>query len=222
MTEREFQIQFERQLNSKLPSYNNDTKLNSDTIFHYINRAKDEYIKSLYRIFQRNQEITDMLRILVVTKPYTGSSLQKNNNIFTCEYPEDYSYALGEQVKIKINGSNACGYDTESKYYDVLEATIETYSRILENSLSEYRLHYGKAKPVRLYTDNKIQLTTDGLYDVIEYNLQYLRKSSDLGKALQNKYEDLPEESHQDIVDAAVALYIADVATTSNSDKKSE
>lgn len=45
MTEREAQIRFERQLENILPQYQNGFKLNSDTIFFYINKAKEEYIK---------------------------------------------------------------------------------------------------------------------------------------------------------------------------------
>nr|DAH51507.1 MAG TPA: hypothetical protein [Caudoviricetes sp.] len=45
MTEREMQISFERSLIASVPGYNVNTKLTSDTIFHYLNKAKDDYIK---------------------------------------------------------------------------------------------------------------------------------------------------------------------------------
>lgn len=77
MRERDFQIQFERQLQTLIPGYNTTTKLNSDTIFSYINRAKDEYVKQLYRVFQQNQEITDKLRTLVDKTIYTKSDFMK-------------------------------------------------------------------------------------------------------------------------------------------------
>ena len=56
------QISFERSLIASIPGYNVNTKLTSDTIFHYLNKAKDDYIKQLYRVFQQNQEISDKLR----------------------------------------------------------------------------------------------------------------------------------------------------------------
>ena len=79
MTERQFQIAFERQLNNIIPGYNIMSKLNSDTIFYYINRAKDEYVKQLYRAFQLNQELSDKLRTLVKTDKYTSFDFKKVN-----------------------------------------------------------------------------------------------------------------------------------------------
>lgn len=68
MRERDFQINVERQLNNIITNYNDSIKFPSDTLFHFINKAKDEYVKQNFRVFQRNQEITDNIRTLVNTK----------------------------------------------------------------------------------------------------------------------------------------------------------
>lgn len=107
MRERDFQIQFERQLQTLIPGYNTTTKLNSDTIFSYINRAKDEYVKQLYRVFQQNQEITDKLRTLVDKTIYTKSDFMVEDNRWSTSYPNNYLFALGEETFIDIY-SNAC------------------------------------------------------------------------------------------------------------------
>ena len=65
MCERDFQINVERQLNNIIPNYNETIKFPSDTLFHFINKAKDDYVKQNFRVFQRNQEITDNIRTLV-------------------------------------------------------------------------------------------------------------------------------------------------------------
>ena len=65
MRERDFQINVERQLNNIITNYNDTIKFPSDTLFHFINKAKDEYVKQNFRVFQRNQEITDNIRTLV-------------------------------------------------------------------------------------------------------------------------------------------------------------
>lgn len=75
MCERDFQINVERQLNNIIPHYNETIKFPSDTLFHFINKAKDEYVKQNFRVFQRNQEITDNIRTLVNTKDYTTYNL---------------------------------------------------------------------------------------------------------------------------------------------------
>lgn len=220
MRERDFQIQFERQLQTLIPGYNTTTKLNSDTIFSYINRAKDEYVKQLYRVFQQNQEITDKLRTLVDKTIYTKSDFMVEDNRWSTSYPNNYLFALGEETFIDIY-SNACPL-LVVRTRDVLEATIETVDRILENSLSEYHLHHNQARPVRLYTENKIVLITDGNYGIIKYILTYLRNAKDLGKDLVKEYTELPEVTHQEIVDAAVRLYLSEAASTKQSDKSDE
>lgn len=217
MTERQFQIAFEKQLKTSIQVYDEQYKLTSDTIFHYINRAKDQYIKAMYSRFQYNQTVSDNLRTLVVTTELQPSNIDTIHNKFIYTYPDNYQYTLGEQVSIKIL-NNRCP-NLESKYRDVLEATVETVDKILENSLSEYHLHHNQARPVRVFKDNVIELITDGNYDVDQYILTYLRKSYDLGSKLTEEYTDLPEQTHQEIVDAAVLLYLQE-ASTSNSSKE--
>lgn len=102
MCERDFQINVERQLNNIIPNYNETIKFPSDTLFHFINKAKDEYVKQNFRVFQRNQEITDNIRTLVNTKSYTTYSFSKLGNKWEANYPEDYMFALGENVYISI------------------------------------------------------------------------------------------------------------------------
>ena len=208
MTERDFLISFERQLINIIPNYLNGGKLKSDTIYYYINRAKDEYVKQLYRIFQQNQEITDKLKTLVTTKTYRYSDFTVYNNRFITTYPDDCMFVLGEQVRIQIK-NNKC-INRIVKNQDVIEATIETVDKILSNSLSEHHLHHGQAKPVRLYTDGKIVLYTDGNYQVRIYNMTYLRKPKyiDIHKKPFDEYTDMPEHTHSEIVKLAAQMYI--------------
>lgn len=222
MTEREFQINMERQLNTIIPNYNVTIKFPSDTLFHYINKAKDEYVKQNFRVFQRNQEITDNIRTLVNTKSYTTYNFSKLGNKWETDYPTDYMFALGENVYISIK-DNKCN-NLITRESDVIEATIETVSQRLSNSLSDHRLRYNQAKPIRVYTDNKIVLYTDGNYDISSYELTYLRKAKDLGEFsnLVNEYTDLPENTHQDIVNLAVQMLVSTLPNTSSKRSQDE
>ena len=49
-------------------------------------------------------------------------------------------FALGEQTYIRIKNPQ-CDYVTKAR--DVIEATIESVDKRLEDSLSEYHLRYG-------------------------------------------------------------------------------
>lgn len=214
------QISFERSLIASVPGYNVNTKLTSDTIFHYLNKAKDDYIKQLYRVFQQNQEISDKLRILVRSTTYQKVDFEKQGNKWIGEYPTDYMFSLGEEVEIEIV-NNKCP-NIKVKTRDVIEATIENVDRILENSLSEYHLHHNQARPVRLQSINSIILYTDGNYDINKYTLNYLRNGIDMGDNLTKQYEDLPKVCHQEVVDLAVRLYMSEAASAAKASSSDE
>lgn len=216
MTERDAQIRFERQVAQIIPDYTDNRKINSDTIFFYINKALGDYVKELYRSFQITQEISDKLRRLVKTSKYTESDFTVHNNKFSTDYPEDYMFALGEQTYIRIKDPQ-CDYVTKAR--DVIEATIESVDRRLEDSLSEYRLRYGQAKPIRVYTENKIVLYTDGNYSISNYDLTYLKEPKKLGNALTQEYTDLPEYALTEVVDVAVETYLRQVTATSSKEQ---
>lgn len=220
MKERDFQIAFERQLNIIIASYNISIKLSSDTIFYYINRAKDQFVKQIYGTFQANQSFTDKLRTLVTTKEYNAVDLTKDGNKCIADYPEDYLFALGEEAYINIIKNNCPNLIVRSG--DVIEATIETIDTILQNSLSEYHLHHNQAKPVRLYTDNKIILYTDGNYYIDKYKLTYLKSAKDLGNSLNEEYTDIPEHTHQEIIDSAVNMYVQQSVTIQSKEQSKE
>lgn len=208
MTERQFQINMERQLDSIIPSYDKTIKYPSDTLFHYLNKAKDEYTKQLFRIFQANQELSDNIRTLVKTQTYNAGNFRVSGKKWETDYPDDYVFALGENVYISIKDNKCNNLIVHES--DVLEATIENISSQLNNSLSDHRLRYNQARPLRLYQDNAIILYTDGKYGINSYELTYLRKAKDLGKFedLTKEYTDLPENTHQDIVDLAVQMLV--------------
>lgn len=222
MTERQFQINMERQLDSIIPSYDKTIKYPSDTLFHYLNKAKDEYTKQLFRIFQANQELSDNIRTLVKTQTYNAGNFRVSGKKWEIDYPDDYVFALGENVYISIKDNKCNNLIVHES--DVLEATIENISSQLNNSLSDHRLRYNQARPLRLYQDNAIILYTDGKYGINSYELTYLRKAKDLGKFedLTKEYTDLPENTHQDIVDLAVQLLVTNIAGSKSKETQKE
>lgn len=203
-----------------IPNYNATIKFPSDTLFHFINKAKDDYVIQNYRAFQINQEVSDNIRTLVNTAVYSDYQSFTNGIKWEADYPNDYMFALGENVYISVK-DNKCG-QLITKESDVIEATIETVSAKLSNSLSDHILRYNQAKPIRVYTDNKIVLYTDGKYFINQYELTYLRQAVDLGKYenLTKEYTDLPQNTHQAIVDMAVQMIMSTIP--SNNSKSSQ
>lgn len=184
---------------------------------YWITTAIQEFVKTRYSGnnyklsgFEQSQKRIDDLRVLVSTKDYTFSNPQSLP--YRIDLPDDYLVTLGEQTTISsyekcwptINGE-PIGYAT-----DVLETTVEEIDRDRQNSLSEYRLHANRARPLRLFQGNQILLYTDGKYFVDSYTLTYLRMPGKFKLAANVfvDYTELPEHTHQEIIKIAARKYI--------------
>lgn len=195
-------------------------KLNSDTIFTFINEAIDKFYKTRYSEFEQNQKRIDDLRSLVKIKMFSTKDLNitKDGSIYQVELPEEYAFLLGDTAGILPDDDyeDPCWETDEYGNYvvkraDSIETTIENIDRQLNNSLSEHLLKYSTARPLRLIQDNKIFLYTDGKYKVDEYKLTFLSKPVFLNSnnITNTEYVSLPEHTHMEIVKMAVQLYLA-------------
>lgn len=224
MTQREFQIEFERRLQLMDPNLVIKEKLTSDTIISFINEAIDKFYKTRYsginfkaQGFEQTQKRIDDLRTLIKNKKYTEGSINKSDrNSYSVELPEDYVLLLGDTAGIQPSNLNECWETNERgeyiiKYTDTLESTIETLDRQLGNSLSEHKLKYCQARPLKLIQDNNVILYTDGNYKISEYQITYLAKPSkiDPSNITNTEYTDLPEHTHMEIVKMAIQIYLA-------------
>lgn len=224
MTQREFQIEFERRLQLMDPNLVIKEKLTSDTIISFINEAIDKFYKTRYsginfkaQGFEQTQKRIDDLRTLIKNKKYTEGSINKSDrNSYYVELPEDYVLLLGDTAGIQPSNLNECWETNERgeyiiKYTDTLESTIETLDRQLSNSLSEHKLKYCQARPLKLIQDNNVILYTDGKYKVSEYEITYLAKPSKINSSniTNTEYTDLPEHTHMEIVKMAIQIYLA-------------
>lgn len=223
MTDRQFQIEFERRLQLMDPELVRTNKLSSDTIFSFINEAIDKFYKTRYsginaksEGFEQSQKRIDDLRNLIKTASFTEEIIN-NGNIYTIELPEDYVLMLGDVAGIiPTEGNEQCWeIDEEGDYVvkraDTVEATIENIDRQLNNSLSEHLLKYCTARPLKLIQGNQVILYTDGKYSVANYQITYLSKPLflDSSNISNTEYTSLPEHTHMEIVKMAVQLYLA-------------
>lgn len=224
MSPRNMQIEFERRLQLMDPNLVIKEKLTSDTIISFINEAIDKFYKTRYsgvnfkaQGFEQTQKRIDDLRTLIKNKKYTANSINKGDrNSYSVELPEDYVLLLGDTAGIQPSNLNECWETNERgeyiiKYTDTLESTIETLDRQLGNSLSEHKLKYCQARPLKLIQDNNVILYTDGNYKISEYQITYLAKPSkiDSSNITNLEYTDLPEHTHIEIVKMAIQIYLA-------------
>lgn len=220
MTPREMQHAFTMLIETYSPEFEIDSKPDSYTIFHWLNVAQLELVKQRYsgnnmtrESFEETQERTDELRTLVRNVgivPLNGvpGSIRPNTVIATL--PQGYMFAVGEEVYIEF--PNPLDGGTTQKRTGVTHATSDTIIHKLNNPYSEHRLHYEEAKPLRIFTESFVELTTDGTYTIPYYHLRYIKTPNQIFLPVGNC--ELPEHLHQEVVRLAVHLFVNSIGAS--------
>lgn len=188
---------------------------------YWLNRGLEKFWKTRYsginykgQAFEQTQKRIDDLRTLVTTTVYQNSDILADGNCYKINLPEDYIVLLGDTAGIAPNGDNECWEKVNGQYKvktsDTLEATIETIDRQLNNSLSEHKLKYCSARPLKLIQNDNILLFTDDNYKVVYYRLVYMRKPQyiDIHTQPFEEYTDMPQHTHSEIIKLAAKMYI--------------
>lgn len=153
-----------------------------------------------------------LLESMPIDKIYAAS-----NNKFYIRLPKDYVFLLGDTssiIPIDNDDLKCAKRDNDGNIIpwrdDTIEATIETVDKQFRNTLSEHKIKYNRARPLRLIQENVITLITDGNYTVSEYSYSYLRRPNEINihKNPREMYTDMPEHTHSEIVSLAVQLYL--------------
>lgn len=213
-------IELQREFESKIGSLDSIDKieLSSDDVFYWINIGLLSFIdKRINGLVQQNQMITDDLSTLVKSKRFeigVDSEIEASGKVTTIDYKvSDYRSSIGENVTISFMYVLPEGIpDVKTINVDVVECTVENITSRLNNYLSEHILHNMHARPLRLYKDDKIYLYTDGNYNIVDYEMVYVKTPNKIQITSANafsEYIEMPSSTHTDIVDEAISAYLA-------------
>lgn len=207
----------------------NLSKPTTNTTEYFLNAGLDKFWKTRYSAmnykregFEQTEKRIDDLRTLVQEESFENDAIATvNPSLYTVTLPENYVLLLGDTAGIQpADGVDIPCWEKDKEgnyivhYTDTIEGTIETVDRIKENSLSEYHLHYTKARPIKLIAKDLIKLYTDGKYKVSKYTISYIRKPNkiDIHKEPFAEYTDMPEHTQLEIVKLAAQLYLENQA----------
>jgi hypothetical protein len=190
-------------------------------IDYWLNRAIREFVKTRYsgvnykrEGFEQSQKRIDDLRTLVreVTIPCGTSGMKPNgwSLLPGFNHPsfdtEPYWLSLGEEVDVFIIDSST------TIRQGVTEVTSDEYRFEIDNPYSTYRLHYGHAKPLRLFYNNTIEFISDDNYRVSNAYLRFLKKPAIVNSLSTPVVScDLTDLTHDEIVSLAVKLVLENI-----------
>ena len=180
---------------------------------YWLNEAIRMFINERFmgykgKSFESNQKRIEDLRTLLTDKillpidfvtvePASMTHINPRANGYYFELPSNYLIMDEEQAVYTYKGSRT--------FEGVTECVGDSYAFMVKNPFSEHRLKSGKAKPLRTFIDNVVELITDGNYSIEEYHIRYIRKPQVVDYN-SNVSCDLNELVHNEIVEKAITL----------------
>lgn len=211
-------VAFETEINKINDTVN---KPATDDSLFWLNQAVAKFIKQrfngdpLHRLgYEQTEKRREDLIYLFKQLTFSGddvkySNLQPSYDEYFIKYPEDFLYALNEDVVISDkNGEHVM--DTS-----VFECTQDSFMFRITNSLTDFHYRYNRARPLRIRNSEGCKLLTDKNYKIFEYTLGYLKKPTEI--TLENphaEYTDFSDVVMFEIIKIAAQMYIENQADT--------
>lgn len=238
MDARRMQIEFERLIQLTNNDFIVKNKIDSDTIFYFLNAAQERFIKMNYtsldnlkQTVENLRKNTDAFKALVVNKTIeTGTALQEGLNGKRFELPStendkfflylrSHSYVSGTYMDIPDKVIINLQEKDNSAIVPNKLITNEEVEKILQ---SYYNLPILRQPCAVLESDldNKtyIVIYTDSYTNLKKCNITYIRKPKKFNVIIPQgstnvvKACELSENVHQDIVELAVEMFLTEAA----------
>lgn len=184
----------------------------------FLNRAIERFVKTRYsgtnprnESYEDTQKRIEDLRTLTVNNTLSSGTLVTGTT-----YPNSFEYTLPDgttdpKYYLMVSGMAAidrdeCGNAVTGRRVRIKQITHDEYSTYIDdpfNGPNENRV-------LAIFEGNKIVLITNGAYNVTDFYMSYLKYFTkvDLAGPIDS---DLPDHTHQEIVDLAVRLCVAAV-----------
>jgi hypothetical protein len=212
MTAREMQIAFVTELTNIGKTVESEEMPGSDIIFYFINRAVEKFVKTRYsgmnikgESFEETQKRIEDLRTLIIEVTISTSTNTTKPNAYKADLPADYFITASEEVDIYYSKNSV----PITLRQGIKEITSDRYRNEIDNPYGSHVLHYGLAKPLRLYQGEDVLLISDGQYTIPTYYLRYLKYPTVV--ALPSTDCDLPDHTHIEIVKLAIGMFLENI-----------
>jgi hypothetical protein len=209
MTAREMQISFVTELSNIGKSVESSEMPGSDIIFYFINKAVEKFVKTRYsgmnskgESFEQTQKRIEDLRTLLSESTISTSTSTIKPNAYKADLPNDYFITASEEVDIYFVKDSIPVTERQG----IKEITSDRYRHEIDNPFGGHILHYGLARPLRLYQGEDVLLISDGNYTIPTYYLRYIKYPAVV--ALPSTNCDLPNHTHSEIIKLAIGMFL--------------
>ena len=220
---RQLGIEVERRLQTILPTFKLENKIDTEDIYAFLNQFQKQYIDQLYR--QNDQVpsgsrtavlIEDLLQTLTkhdtLTNGSSDGSLDVENKVFTL--PGDY-YAYIRSVS-SITGT----YKDTTKPGKVSNVLVKQpdANAVINQTYDQHRI---LRNPVVILEQSKIKVIHDEYTTINSVDLTYIKLPAEFS-VLTNTACELPMECFNDLVAGATDLYVRHLTATQPKQQKKQ
>lgn len=199
---------------TEIGEINNEfTKPATDDSLFWLNQAVGKFVKTRFNgdlVHKTGYEQTekrrqDLVRLFtsLTQDTFLVDSTNPSYTKYTVQYPNDFMYALNEDVVI-------C--DTKGNYEMttcVFECTQDSFMYRVNNSLTDFHYRFHRARPIRTRNVNGCDLLTDKKYQIKKYVLGYLRKPNEITlESPTDEYTDFEDSVMYEIIKIAAQMYL--------------
>jgi len=185
-----------------------------EEIDFWLNNAIQKFVKTRYSgmnvkktSFEETQKRTDDLRTLIDMTTISQGAFPSLPDSVTFSLPASYWFTLQEEASILVGG-------VTTVRVGIVECTLDEYRQKLDDPFSEHILHYGTAKPLRIFNNASVELIYGSGYYPVLYYLTYLKKPTEveINPTVGSPVDcNLPEHTHTEIVKLAVSMMLENI-----------
>lgn len=233
---RQLGIEFERRVQTMIPETEFGSKLDSDTIYSYLNQYQDKYIHEIYRSLDQipsgsklSAHVESVLQSMLSTAEYSEGTedtmdiVDKNNisiidtaRSITYTLPENFYMYLRSVSKVSSTFSFKRSEDSTEAPINILPNELVSQSdvwRLIETPHNSLRILRHPAVVLNKYEGTKptITLIHDQYTNVIGIKVLYYKQPAHFNVMTSTACE-LPMDAFDDLVTGAVDLYVNYVA----------
>ena len=199
---------------TEIGEINNEfTKPATDDSLFWLNQAVGKFVKTRFNgdlVHKTGYEQTekrrqDLVRLFtsLTQDTFLVDSTNPSYTKYTVQYPNDFMYALNEDVVICDTKGN------HEMTTCVFECKQDSFMYRVNNSLTDIHYRFHRARPIRTRNVNGCDLLTDKKYQIKKYVLGYLRKPNEITlESPTDEYTDFEDSVMYEIIKIAAQMYL--------------
>lgn len=208
---RQLGIEFERRIQTMIPETETVSKLDTETIYSYLNQYQDKLIQELYRTVDQvpvanNESYIERLLQALIRK--VDLSISDTRPICRAELPEDF----GLYIKSYTEVSDTYRFKSESTNKGIVPNEIiseKDVNKLIQSPQDSMRI---LRRPIVWLADqNGLGAIYDRYTEPIRITLEYYKRPQYMN-LFTSTYCELPIEMFEQLVSGAVDLYVQYVA----------